>query len=269
MYLQLKHIITYAMPCEINITRTIALFLNYVRGKQMTQLALDTTNIYGNSDEDSIFEARSCYAKAILLANEPEVSELDTVIRLLDRALQLVPDFLDAYYFRQEIWHEILIRSKNTPEKTSEYHRYLSSDAWQEKKAQVLKRDGHRCACCNTETTEVHHKTYDNIGKEPFNDLTTMCRPCHEKYHNSQPFYPQLGPLPSGQPEPDALIDPPTPIRKCPNEPDILFDDDQDAKPQKNNTVAPQQQQDDNIQRTEQGTAIPTAVPGTETPFFG
>lgn len=30
---------------------------------------------------------------------------------------------------------------------------------------------------------DVHHKTYDNVGREPLSDLVSLCRECHEKKH--------------------------------------------------------------------------------------
>ena len=62
-----------------------------------------TTNIYdfAESDCDDIIAARGYYATAILLSNDSEVtvSDLDTVVRLLDKALNLVPSLTDAILF--------------------------------------------------------------------------------------------------------------------------------------------------------------------------
>jgi 5-methylcytosine-specific restriction endonuclease McrA len=64
------------------------------------------------------------------------------------------------------------------------YERYLASDQWREKRRQVLSRDRGLCQfCSNARATEVHHKTYANVGKEPLDDLTSVCRECHERYH--------------------------------------------------------------------------------------
>lgn len=145
---------------------------------------LDTTIPYKVRKHGNVFTARLCYATAFLLFQENKVTGLDA-IRMLDKALELTPNFLDADQFRQEIWHGIL-----TPSRHSQYSIYLNSPAWHAKKIQVLERDAYRCALCNTgEALEVHHKTYDNIGREPLEDLTTLCAPCHSDYH-TQPLDP-------------------------------------------------------------------------------
>ena len=167
-----------------------------------------TTNIYDfveidcDGDGVDIIAARGYYATAILLSNDSEVtvSDLDTVVRLLDKALNLVPSLTDAILFRQEIWHEILKESEHTEDKQSEYNRYLKSDAWMAKRACVLNLRDHRCDLCNEKATEVHHKTYDNVGQEPFNDLTALCKSCHTRYEEDKKEK-RLPVVPSGKPE--------------------------------------------------------------------
>ena len=149
---------------------------------------LPKTDFY-DCDEFAVCAARTYYSAALLLSNSrfvvDDLSELHTIVHLLDKALQHAPDFLDAHYLRQEIWHKILKSVKPTSGNL-EYQRYLQSPAWIVKKGQVLERDGHRCAFCNANATDVHHKTYENIGKEPFTDLTSLCRSCHQRYENDK-----------------------------------------------------------------------------------
>lgn len=63
---------------------------------------------------------------------------------------------------------------------TVDYMTYLLSPEWQEKRGAALERDQHRCRLCNRRgPLEVHHRTYDRIGQERIEDLTTLCRTCH------------------------------------------------------------------------------------------
>ena len=55
---------------------------------------------------------------------------------------------------------------------------YLESVAWCAKAVAVLERDGYLCKC-GSRATRVHHKRYDNIGKEPLSDLIARCDACH------------------------------------------------------------------------------------------
>ena len=127
------------------------------------------------------FAARKCYATAVLLFQEDKIMPKEA-IRMLDKVLELSPNFSDADQYRQEIWHRILRTRSMSPE----YPNYLKSPAWLTKKAQVLERNGYRCALCNTEDDlEVHHKNYDNIGKEPLGDLIILCKVCHSRHHDT------------------------------------------------------------------------------------
>ena len=52
----------------------------------------------------------------------------------------------------------------------------------------VLFRDGHRCRCCNGKSKdkvlEVHHIQSRKVGGDAPNNLVTLCKTCHEGYHN-------------------------------------------------------------------------------------
>lgn len=65
------------------------------------------------------------------------------------------------------------------------YLAYLDSGQWKETRSLALARDGHRCRVCNREKhLDVHHRTYARLFSEDLGDLTTLCRNCHELYHN-------------------------------------------------------------------------------------
>lgn len=36
---------------------------------------------------------------------------------------------------------------------------------------------------CENEAKQVHHKNYDNIGREPLEDLQALCKKCHAERH--------------------------------------------------------------------------------------
>jgi hypothetical protein len=56
---------------------------------------------------------------------------------------------------------------------------------WETLKSQVLARQGNACACCpNDEGSgyrlELHHRHYENWGKELPEDVVILCSLCHE-----------------------------------------------------------------------------------------
>ncbi len=61
------------------------------------------------------------------------------------------------------------------------YRSYLASPEWQVKRLAAITRDGGECRICAERfDLEVHHKTYDRVGDEAENDLTTLCDKCHK-----------------------------------------------------------------------------------------
>ena len=99
-------------------------------------------------------------------------------IDLLDEALELNPDFQEAWDLRGDIWHAIL--NENFEES---YPHYIKSEAWRETHKKYFKQFGALCPCGN-KATQLHHKTYDNVGKENIQtDLNGFCVDCHQETH--------------------------------------------------------------------------------------
>jgi hypothetical protein len=65
------------------------------------------------------------------------------------------------------------------------YQEYLKSEKWKIKRNLVLQRDNYLCKGCGiVKATQVHHLTYENKYDEFLFQLISLCKPCHEKYHN-------------------------------------------------------------------------------------
>ena len=65
------------------------------------------------------------------------------------------------------------------------YASYISSSKWRRSGARLgeLQLAGFRCRTCNApagaDPLEVHHRTYERLGRELVGDLTALCRKCH------------------------------------------------------------------------------------------
>lgn len=78
---------------------------------------------------------------------------------------------------------------QNTPE----YRQYLKSDTWAELRRRVLERDKHLCqGCLKNRATQVHHRTYQNLGREFAFELEAVCESCHERIHGPTELTAQL-----------------------------------------------------------------------------
>ena len=63
------------------------------------------------------------------------------------------------------------------------YYMYLFSKEWKARRTLVLSRDNYKCTSCGKKAHSIHHLTYKNIFNEPLEDLTSLCKSCHEKVH--------------------------------------------------------------------------------------
>lgn len=65
-----------------------------------------------------------------------------------------------------------------------EYLKYLISDKWKKKRDEKLWKQP-LCEHCrkefgkNTKATQVHHISYETLGKEKLSDLISVCNYCH------------------------------------------------------------------------------------------
>ncbi len=125
--------------------------------------------------------ARNYYAAAISLFQEPTADDCERAIELLNKAVGFYPDFSEACRFREDVWHTLL-KSLDPEDHNETYEQYLRSPAWEVKRDAVRQRDGGHCIC-GAPATALHHKTYDNIGREPLSDLVMLCEECHERVH--------------------------------------------------------------------------------------
>lgn len=63
------------------------------------------------------------------------------------------------------------------------YDSYLKSSHWRRVKANYRLRREWVCICGTTLGLQLHHKTYERIGNEHFNDLVPLCQECHTAIH--------------------------------------------------------------------------------------
>nr|AGC72346.1 hypothetical protein [uncultured bacterium A1Q1_fos_2004] len=67
-----------------------------------------------------------------------------------------------------------------------EYYQYIQSEEWRQRANEAKRRAGYRCRVCNRSSKEVvlnaHHRTYKRLGHEDPDDITVLCRDCHELY---------------------------------------------------------------------------------------
>jgi len=65
-----------------------------------------------------------------------------------------------------------------------EYRRTMQSAGWRRRRAQAIRRAGHRCQECGARgSLDVHHTTYVHLGAERDNELLALCVRCHGREH--------------------------------------------------------------------------------------
>ena len=69
-------------------------------------------------------------------------------------------------------------------ERHDAYQRYMESARWARKRARAIARDGGVCTECGRRgVLHVHHLSYEFFGREPMEDLVTLCEQCHRDIH--------------------------------------------------------------------------------------
>lgn len=76
---------------------------------------------------------------------------------------------------------------KETPETPLDYGRYLATAEWRRRRDAKLRTAHWACECCGAKRNlQVHHLTYERLGREWDQDLEVLCRDCHEREHVRQ-----------------------------------------------------------------------------------
>ena len=68
-----------------------------------------------------------------------------------------------------------------------DYKTYLQSPHWKQVRYIKLQQSGNKCQVCGSKNKlEVHHNSYDHIGKEEMHleDLVVLCHNCHSLFHH-------------------------------------------------------------------------------------
>lgn len=63
------------------------------------------------------------------------------------------------------------------------YLSYLASAEWTKIRVDIVAVRGDRCEICGKHGSQVHHRTYGNLGCEEPGDLILLCGTCHQKSH--------------------------------------------------------------------------------------
>lgn len=71
-----------------------------------------------------------------------------------------------------------------------DHRAYINSDEWRDIAQQAKARVGWRCQVCNRHKNQVvldaHHRTYERLGWERLDDITVLCRDCHELFERDR-----------------------------------------------------------------------------------
>lgn len=65
------------------------------------------------------------------------------------------------------------------------YGGYMASPEWYARRLAVFRRDGNKCRGCGADAEQVHHLTYERVGREDLADLVSVCERCHRFLHRS------------------------------------------------------------------------------------
>ena len=64
------------------------------------------------------------------------------------------------------------------------YETYINSTAWERRRGLFFTKHPKVCVTCGSEEKiQLHHKTYDRMGRERDSDLMALCEFCHSTLH--------------------------------------------------------------------------------------
>lgn len=78
-----------------------------------------------------------------------------------------------------------VIICRNTNELFNDYQEYLHTKYWKNFKYNYKQTHKNECIFClrKTDKLDVHHLSYENLGKEKEEDVCLLCYHCHRVLH--------------------------------------------------------------------------------------
>jgi 5-methylcytosine-specific restriction endonuclease McrA len=98
-------------------------------------------------------------------------------------------------YFEEHIEEKLPIQETNWEVRQVYYNRrkehyedYINSPAWTKKRTEKMIEAKYKCEECGASRMDiylqVHHLSYDRLGREEMRDLLVLCENCHKKKHH-------------------------------------------------------------------------------------
>lgn len=104
-----------------------------------------------------------------------------------DERLAPVFEAARAADYKNIVKKHLALQDRREASNQIEYHAYLASAVWAEKRRKVIERAGGICEGCRDQPAEiVHHLTYYHIYDEFLFELVALCRLCHDRIHDEQ-----------------------------------------------------------------------------------
>ena len=123
------------------------------------------------------------------LSNIEKKTILEHIDYLVERGCLSVSSLFFPAIYLTELGRN-RINKATKPEKTQQkppvfsYQEYLKSPHWKEIRKRALDRAGHHCFVCrDTKNLNVHHNSYERLGKELDTDLIVLCEKCHNLFY--------------------------------------------------------------------------------------
>ncbi len=69
--------------------------------------------------------------------------------------------------------------------KRPDYRKYMKSKVWAKRRIEFYSKFGKECAICGKKKTQLHHMTYQNLGREEDDDLVALCNHHHDQLHQT------------------------------------------------------------------------------------
>jgi HNH endonuclease len=144
--------------------------------------------VYYDPESDDELEAQQA---TLPLDVQRRMVSLDLAVKAYASARRVqgtsssVNDAFEKVVELAEIFEQDLLREERRWElRNRPYDEYLQTCEWYETRAAARVRAGERCQVCNRSgPLDVHHRTYERRGQEREDDLTVLCRECHELFH--------------------------------------------------------------------------------------
>lgn len=153
--------------------------LEFQEDRRENRVILTSNFCYNNEENEWLYDCKYIYKYYIFFEDSDQLEKFQTDFENAKQRDNILKNYHHLIYgntlykLGRKNWDKDL------------YKQYLNTNHWKKLRAAKIDISGRKCENCGSKSRlRIHHNNYECLGRETYDDLTTLCEDCHNRHHN-------------------------------------------------------------------------------------